>query len=175
MGQCLETTPIDQIKISDLTNAADVSRPTFYRLYADKYELVKDFYADAIFALYENVETPADMNAATKKTLEYFRENDNVTRNMFFSKDAFALKAFLRNAFYESNARFWGALGADLDDEGVRKSLWLYSYGTVSFLMEWIKEGMPGDLQALSDAFSLSVPVGPVQSAGMDLPLKIRP
>ena len=166
--ECLETTPIDQIKVADIVEASGVSRPTFYRLYSDKYEMVKDLYSERILTYYVNVSTPAEMNRAIYDNLVFFKENPNVTRNMFFSKDSFALKAHFRNVTCEYNALFWKNLGTDVDDERVMGALRLWSFGIMSFLLEWFKAGMPGDPQLIADQFSLAVPVGVVQGSSVE-------
>lgn len=158
---CLEDTPIDQIKVSDIADAADVSRQTFYRLYADKYELVKDFYQTLIIdEYYEGAITNERMYRSTLEAFRYFRDHPNVTRNMFFSGDDFALKHFFREASLETNTRWWAALGADMEDERMQAALKMYSYGNMSVLMDWFKTDMSDDLDVMCQRYFLALPVG---------------
>lgn len=158
---CLETTPIDQIKVSEIADAADVSRQTFYRQYSDKYELVKDFYQTLIIdEHYAGEITNESIYRATYETFRYFRDHPNVTRNMFFSKDDFAMKHFFREASLENNARWWMALGADMEDERMQAALKMYSYGNTSVLMDWFKTDMADDLDVMCQRYFLALPVG---------------
>lgn len=158
LEQLLREKPIDEISVSNLAAQADVGRNTFYRLYSDKFELLKDYYSDRYVVLFDDVSDPLALNEATLVTLTRFLENQQVVHHMFFSKDGFALKAFFRDICIETNMRFWESRGADVSDERVQGAIRLYSYGTASFLLEWIKSGMRGDLKVVADQFALAVP-----------------
>lgn len=160
MASYLETTPIDQIKVADLIDMADVSKQTFYRLYEDKFELLKDFYRETIGPFYSDVSSPEAMKDAVKKTLTHLQEHRDMARNMFFSKDAYALKAYVRDLYYEADLSYWKNLGVDIDDERLSGAMRLYAYGTTSFLLEWVKAGAVGDVDVIADQFLLAWPVG---------------
>ncbi|WP_350454058.1 TetR/AcrR family transcriptional regulator C-terminal domain-containing protein [Slackia heliotrinireducens] len=161
IGHRLETTPIDQIKVANLLEDADISKQTFYRLYPDKYELLKDYYHETIvLPFYQEHQTIRDMYWSTYQTLRWFRDHRNVTRNMFFSKDSFALKAYFRDLCIEENKQIWSALGADMDDARMINALKIYSYGNASFLMDWFKTDMTDDLRQMADCYFWAMPVG---------------
>lgn len=174
MGACLETTPIDQITVNDIIEAADVSRRSFYRLFGNKYELLKEYYQGQIEALLREAESLAESYKTTYQILAFFKAHEDITRNMFFSKDSFAFKQYFRNLCVEDNMRFWEQRGVNLDDGRIRGALELYSYGTVSYIMDWIKAGMPGDLHELAEMFMLAYPVGVFQGPSVPLPTTPR-
>lgn len=160
MADCLETIPIDHIKVGEIVSAADVSRQTFYRLYVDKYELLKDFYKTEIVSLYDDFHSPRAVYAATRKTLEYLQTHQKIAQNMFFSKDMFALESYFKDICFEADVELWRAQGAKVEDERVSGAIRLYAYGTAAFLMNWIHEGCPGDLDTVTAQFALAIPVG---------------
>lgn len=160
MERCLETTAIDDLKVGDIVSAADVSRQTFYRLYEDKFALLKDFYQTVIMTLYEDMHSPLSVYEGTRKTLQYLQSHKSVARHMFFSKDMYALESFLRAICCESDMELWQAQGVNTDDERISGAIRLYAYGTTSFLMDWIRNDCPGDLDIVTAQFVLALPVG---------------
>lgn len=164
MERCLESTPIDDIKVGDIVSAADVSRQTFYRLYEDKFALLKDFYKTVIFPFYEDMLSPQSVYEGTCRTLQYLQSHKNVAKHMFFSRDMYALESFLREFCCESDTELWQAQGVDVEDERISGAIRLYAYGTTAFLMDWIKKGCPGDLDTVTAQFVLAIPVGVVEN-----------
>lgn len=159
MEQCLETTPIDNIKVGELVSIADVSRQTFYRLYDDKFDLLKDFYKTVIVSQYENQHSPASVYEGTRKTLDYLQSHQAIARHMFFSKDMFALESFFRDLCCESDIDLWRAQGVNVDDERIRGAIQLYAFGTTALLLKWIKGGCPGDIDMVTAQYVLAIPV----------------
>ena len=51
----MENKPIEKIKVSELCQKAGVSRMTFYRLYGDKMEVIKDMISGFIVIEDENI------------------------------------------------------------------------------------------------------------------------
>lgn len=158
LERLLEEKPIDAISVCDLVERADLGRNTFYRLYSDKFELLKEYYFENYVVLFDDAKEPLHLNEMTILLLERFRENQRIVKNMFFSKDGFALKVFFREISIETNVRLWKAKGVDVENDRVLGAIRLYSYGTASLLLEWIKSGMGGDIYVLADQFALAVP-----------------
>lgn len=154
----LEKRPIDQISVLDIAAEADVSRQTFYRLYADKFELLSEYFVENYATLFTNVSTSKQVNEATFALLSRLASHKTVARNMFFSKDGFALKSFFRDLCVKTDMAFWESSGVDVDDVLIAGAIRLYAYGTSSLLLEWIKAGMPGDIKELADQFALALP-----------------
>lgn len=158
LKELLESNPIDQITVIDLVERADISRQTFYRLYPDKFALLKDFYHVSFVPPFQSADTLAKINVATYDLITRFIANKHVVKNMFFSKDGYALKSFFRDLCVETDTEFWRSQGVDVEDERIAGAIRLYAYGTTSFLLEWIKGGMKGDPQLVADQFALATP-----------------
>ena len=52
MKECMKTTPVDNITVTQLTELCGVTRQTFYRNFIDKYDLINwyfDIFASQVF------------------------------------------------------------------------------------------------------------------------------
>lgn len=159
METCLESMPIDDIRVGNIAAEADVSRQTFYRLYTDKFDLLEDFYKTVVVSLYRDETSPDAVYDATHKSLVYFQSHVNIAKHMFLSKDMYSLESFFRNLCYESDMKLWRAQGIDVDNVEINGAIRFYAYGTTAFLLQWIKDGCPGDVGSIAAQFILALPV----------------
>ena len=157
MKKLMAGTPIDKIRVTEICDLADISKPTFYYHFKDKYDLV----AWIFFYSHFNVDV---------LSVESASESMNQVRNDFiFYKRAFedssqnALWQYMVDYFterYEAEAR--QILDVEVLDTQTHFSISLYCHGAVGMVREWL----------LSDNITPAETIVRMMFASMPEPLK---
>lgn len=158
--ETLREKPIDDITVGEIAQRADVSRQTFYNLYEDKYDLLKQCFAQFAQRVFIKTETVEDVRNNTRDMLKMFAEDKQLVRNAFFSKDAQSLKSFFRELTYETDVFYYTEMGLDTSNEKILGAIRIFANGTASFLLDWFKSDMATDPEVAADQFTLAMPVG---------------
>lgn len=148
---------IDKITTDDIICSAQVSRQTFYKHFADKYELAFLIYRQEVYA-------PAN---------DYFRESGDFTGMLQMVLDALSRDvAFYKNIFRRSyvpspfmaklHELCLSALAASVGIRNLTPSLKavidVWTSGTDALLAEWITGGAREKTQQIVDIIERSIP-----------------
>ncbi len=157
MKKLMAGKPIDKIRVTEICDLADISKPTFYYHFKDKYDLV----AWIFFYSHFNVDV---------LSVESASESMNQVRNDFiFYKRAFedssqnALWQYMVDYFterYEAEAK--QILDVEVLDTQTHFSISLYCHGAVGMVREWL----------LSDNITPAETIVRMMFASMPEPLK---
>jgi AcrR family transcriptional regulator len=125
--------PIDKIRVTEICEAADVGRPTFYYHFKDKYDLVAwmfctDAYGTDILSV---PSAAAGMNRMKQEILFYRRAYEDSSQNALWR---YMLEYFVRR--YSELAK--EKLGTDLLDPQLAYSIRFYCMGAVGMTQEWV-------------------------------------
>ena len=138
----LKTKELDSISVSELTEAAQVGRVSFYRNYADKKDvLIQE--ERRLFALWKKDQPPAGS------------ENPGFSRsllNFYFEHSAFYLQLYhagLQDVIKDTILDGMEISEADPDPMAYLKSS--IGYTIYGWVIEWMKRGMPQTGDELSD------------------------
>ena len=133
MRELMRRKPLDKIRITEICQAAEIERSTFYYHFKDKYDLIAwIFYHSA-----ENMDV-TDLQAAANHIrhmkndmLFYKRAYENTSQN--------ALWEYMLEYFVDAYTREAKAiLKTDTLDTQLSFSIRLYCYGAVGMSKEWI-------------------------------------
>lgn len=91
--ELMKTKSFEEIKVSDICNAALINRSTFYAHYNDKYELLKD----AIDNLKNSLIEELNKNVKTSNTKEYYLEMISILLNHIEEKRSIYQQIMLNN------------------------------------------------------------------------------
>lgn len=91
--ELMKTKSFEEIKVSDICNAALINRSTFYAHYNDKYELLKD----AIDNLKNSLIEELNKNVKTSNTKEYYLEMISILLNHIEEKRNIYQQIMLNN------------------------------------------------------------------------------
>lgn len=131
MKEMMEKKPIEKIRVSDLCRQAEISKPTFYYHFRDKYDLVAwIFFRDAGATDIIDVESSSTSMANMKKEIAYYRrayEDDSQNAVWRYMPDYFTAE-YIRIAKEK--------LGGELDPQ-LEFSIRLYCHGSVAMTKEW--------------------------------------
>ena len=133
MKELMKKKPIDKIRITEICQAAEIERSTFYYHFKDKYELVAwIFFQSAERTNIIDLHDAADaMKQMKNEMLFYKRAYEDTSQN--------ALWQYMLEYFAAKYAELAKALsGEETLDAQLLFSIRLYCYGAVGMTREWV-------------------------------------
>lgn len=133
MRELMKRKPIEKIRVTEICEAADIERPTFYYHFKDKYDLVVwMFYSDAYDTDIISVESAAKgMNKMKQNILFYKRAYEDVSQNALWH---YMFEYFVRR--YTELAK--EKLKTDILNAQLSYSIRFYCMGAVGMTQEWV-------------------------------------
>lgn len=152
------TKNIDKISVDELIGVASVSRPAFYKLFQDKYDLAysvfqKEIYRVALDAYRER----KDFYYLCCVTYQCIKENGTFCRNI--AKSSKCQTSFLEWFTEASTKAHLEMLGTIHVSKDIEELCRIYSYGTCAMIQDWILTGMKEDPRVLADLSCRALPV----------------
>lgn len=143
----LAKSPIDSIKVVDITRDCGISRNTFYYHYRDIYDVMKELFETTL----EQILNKNNFN--WYKVFEDITSsvllNKNVLRNVSSSKYYREFEMYLYKAVekaFSEKIRIT-AKGKNISDENIRLLSVLYTHAIIGTYSEWVQNGMKTDLK----------------------------
>ncbi len=135
MRELMKRKPIEKIRVTEICEAADIERPTFYYHFKDKYDLVAwMFYSDAVGTDVLSVPSAAaGLNKMKQEILFYKRAYEDQSQNALWR---YMIEYFVRR--YSDLAK--EKLGVDTLDTQLSYSIRFYCTGAVGMTREWVLE-----------------------------------
>ncbi len=133
MRELMKHKSIDKIRVTEICEAADIERPTFYYHFKDKYDLIAwMFYHSAYETDVISVESAAkSMNKMKSDIIFYKRAYEDSSQNALWR---YMVEYFV--ARYSELAK--GKLGTNTLDTQTAFSIRLYCMGAVGMTREWV-------------------------------------
>ncbi len=133
MKQIMKLKSIDKIRVTEICEAADVERPTFYNHFRDKYDLVAWIFChDAYKTDIISVESSARaLNSMKADIIFYKRAYEDSSQNALWK---YMLEYFVKR--YSDIAK--EKLGTDILDTQTAYSIRFYCMGAVGMTQEWV-------------------------------------
>ncbi len=133
MRELMKHKSIDKIRVTEICEAADIERPTFYYHFKDKYDLIAwMFYHSAYETDVVSVESAAkSMNKMKSDIIFYKRAYEDSSQNALWR---YMVEYFF--ARYSELAK--EKLGVDTLDTQTAFSIRLYCMGAVGMTREWV-------------------------------------
>lgn len=137
----MENESLDCIKVIDVIREAGVSKPTFYRYFNDKYELLEYCFRRIYNDTFGRISRYYPFSEACKDVYRLYREKQGFLRCGYLSKDVNGLTSLEIRLVRETYSHYLEDLG--LADKGeVTFSLDLFSTGAVEMTKRWVLDGM---------------------------------
>ena len=133
MRELMKRKPIEKIRVTEICEAADIERPTFYYHFKDKYDLVAwMFTSDAAGTDVLSVRSAADgLNKMKREILFYRRAYEDQSQNALWR---YMIEYFVRR--YTDLAK--EKLGVDTLDTQLAYSIRFYCTGSAGMTREWV-------------------------------------
>ena len=133
MREIMKHKPIDKIRVTEICQAAEIQRPTFYYHFKDKYDLVAWMFCTDAYGtdLTSVASAAAGMNKMKQEILFYKRAYEDSSQNALWR---YMLEYFVRR--YTELVK--EKLGTDILDPQLAYSIRFYCMGCVGMTQEWV-------------------------------------
>lgn len=156
-----EAKPINRISIVDIVENCDLTKPTFYRYFRDKYDLIAWIY---VREAQKNVDRIGKSGYLWRDTLldglRYYEKNRKFMVNAL--KHTSGRDSFI-NQINEADIGYITAeikkkLGADRIPDDLNALIKIYCYGTGQYLCDWLMDSMPVPCETAAKVMEAAIP-----------------
>lgn len=142
MKKLVKDSSIDRITVSEIIETADVSRPTFYRYFRDKYDLVNWYFQKLCDKSFMQMGVSMNLREALTKKFEFLRGEKDFFQAAFACESQNNLTEYDYACIYKFYSNYIrGEDGAEFTDE-IEFLLRMYCRGSIAMTAEWARGGM---------------------------------
>ena len=163
MKECMKTTPVDNITVTQLTELCGVTRQTFYRNFIDKYDLINWYFDKLVLQSFEQIGMGHTVGESLTQKFEFivnekvffteaFRSDD---RNSLKEHDFELILEFYSNLIFQKTGR--------RPDAETSFLLEMYCRGSIYMTVKWLLGGMKFPPAQLAKQLVLGMPEKLVQ------------
>lgn len=131
--QLLKSQTIAEISVTDIVKKANVSRPTFYHYFKDKYDIANSLLDYMMIPVIEEFKSTRDFAPYFRKSCMMIHDEYPVLRNIYINSDD---QNSFQSYLIESNIKsFESALNINRLTEEQRFQLYVFTYGAT--MVNW--------------------------------------
>lgn len=158
MKQCMKTTPVDKITVSQIAGGCDMTRQTFYRNFKDKYDLINWYFDKLVLRAFEQMGVEKTIFESLTEKFAFIKKEKVFFTEAFRSDDYNSLKEhdfILILQFYtdQISHKTRQVLSEDLEF-----LLELYCRGSVYMTEKWILGGMKKSPEEMAQSLVEALP-----------------
>lgn len=147
LKQQLKEKPLEKITISDLCNACEVNRQTFYYHFQDIYALIEWIYTSEAYKVLDGKKTYRTWEEGFLAIFEYALQEKDFVISTYHSISREHLENFL---FQETYKLLYDVIhemsqSISIKEEDKAFIAHFYKYAFVGMLLDWVKKGMHQD------------------------------
>ena len=142
MKELLVHTPVDKITVKQIVDQCDVTRPTFYRHFKDKYDLI-NWYFDVLAQMsFKQMGISMTLREGLIKKFEFIKGEGQFFAAAFSSESQNCLMEYDYQCIYQFYCDIIHKQGADKIPEELEFLLRMYCRGSIAMTVEWATTGM---------------------------------
>lgn len=158
LKECMRHKQLEDITVREISDAAGVSRQTFYRSFLDKYDLANQYFDQLLALSFDQMGSGKTLHEGLVKKFRYIRQEQIFFTNAFRTDTQNNLK----NHDFERITAFYCNLirektGHDPDSE-IRELLEMYCQASVYKTSQWALSGMKTSPEELADLMIDAMP-----------------
>ena len=142
MKECMQTTPVENITVKQITEKCELTRQTFYRNFLDKYALINWYFDKLLLKSFEHMGEGTTVYDGLVKKFEYLKEEHLFFAAAFRSDDQNSLKEhdfelileFYSNLIFQKTGR--------RPDAETSFLLEMYCRGSIYMTVKWVTGGV---------------------------------
>lgn len=152
----LEQRPLDRITVQEVTEAAGVSRKTFYYHFRDMFDLVEWTLLDEIQRFDRLRNETGDWTQDLVVAFQFATEHRRMTTNLVQTAELGELERIVRRIIAPRAERIFdqAAAGQPVYPEDRQFIVDIFSFGITGMFLSWIRDGMKGDTLFLQEKIS---------------------
>lgn len=158
LKQCMKRHTLDKITVTEIVEASEMTRQTFYRYFKDKYDLVNWYFEQLVMQSFRQMGTSMTLQEGLVKKF-YFIQNDHAFfEQAFSSQDYNSLVKYdfdCIHAFYQKiiTSKTGKPLPADM-----AFLLEMYCRGSIDMTVDWVQRKMPISPESMADLLIEALP-----------------
>lgn len=158
LKQLVRQEPLDRITVKEITEAAGVSRQTFYRCFLDKYDLVNWYFERLVEQSFREMGVSLTLREGLLNKFRFIAAEQSFFACAFGSEDANSLMRY----DYEYIYRFYSDIitrksGQPLDED-TAFLLEMYCRGSIQMTARWAVSGMKRSPEQMVELLIESMP-----------------
>ena len=135
--QLLQAETIEQISVTQLVQVAEISKPTFYRHFRDKYDLLNQMF-DHIFDPMRDAEKNSTWGEAMLQTLTGLEQHAKFFQNGLCSEDRHSLRNYNLSVLTDTLMELVARRGADVQNPEIRFAVRACAVSHSTAVVGWI-------------------------------------
>ena len=156
--RCMRDTPVDSLTVSRIVREAGVARQTFYRHFADKYDLINWYFDKILLESFEHMGEGRTVYEGLVNKFHYIEDEKLFFRAAFKTDDQNSLREHdfrLILEFYTD--RIEEKTGKKLSDQ-LRFLLEMYCQGSIYMTVRWVLGQIKGTPEQIASALVDAMP-----------------
>ena len=142
MEECMHTSSVESITVTDIARRCGVTRQTFYRCFLDKYDLINWYFGKLLDRSFEHMGSGRTVREGLERKFEYIRAERVFFTAAFRADGTNSLKEHDAEAIFSFYSNLIESKTASPPDGETRFLLELYCRGSVSMTVRWVLSGM---------------------------------
>ena len=142
MKECIQTTPVENITVKQITEKCELTRQTFYRNFLDKYDLINWYFDKLLTKSFEHMGRGNTVYDALVKKFTYIQEEQTFFAAAFRYDEQNSLRQHdfeLILQFYENLIR---EKTGKVPGENVHYLLEMYCQSSIYMTVKWVTGGV---------------------------------
>lgn len=142
MKECIQTTPVENITVKQITEKCELTRQTFYRNFLDKYDLINWYFDKLLTKSFEHMGCGKTVYDALVKKFTYIQEEQTFFAAAFRYDEQNSLRQHdfeLILQFYENLIR---EKTGKVPGENVHYLLEMYCQSSIYMTVKWVTGGV---------------------------------
>ncbi len=138
MKECMKTTPVENITVTQITKKCELTRQTFYRNFLDKYDLINWYFDKLLVKSFEHMGRGKTVYEALVKKFTYIQEEQTFFRAAFCYDE----QNSLRQHDFEMILEFYENMICEkmgkVPEENIHWLLEMYCQSSIYMTIKWV-------------------------------------
>lgn len=156
--ELLKKKQLDKITVSEIVDTASICRKTFYRNFADKYDLVDYYFKQFFDETFGQIICGEDFDTALLRYLEICEERAVILVNAYSSVDINGLRNYDIESTKRTYEKYLLEKGANIDTQEMKFAIEIAARGGTDMIIEWLINGMKEDKYNLQRMIKRTLP-----------------
>ena len=158
MKKLMSEHPVDKITVKQIVDESGVTRPTFYRYFQDKYDLINWYFDKVASKSFKLMGVRLNLREALITKFTLMQEEGCFFPAAFRCRSQNSLIEYDYESIYRFYREFISSHTGSPVTEDIDFSLRLYCIGSIYMTAEWAKGGMVRSPEAIADDLIKALP-----------------
>ncbi len=152
MKEQMKKTPLEKITVQMILDSCNVSRPTFYNYFRDKYDLINWIFKTSIEQIANSSLPKTPWPILLGAILDYMKNEQAFYTNALNYQGQNSFREYFYEYIYASYFKgISRMLNSEVLSEEMLFSIEFYSYASTAMICRWIESNMPEDPYQLAE------------------------